>query len=432
MWRGAVAFEGLTLKILFITPYTPSPIRVRPFNLIRTLSKRGHEITLGTLWSSDKDLGELDRLRADGIEIIAARLVPARSLWNSLASVPRPIPIQAAYCWQPELQRKLESKLGTCRCDVVHVEHLRGARYGTHLARKLQIAAKAQMPIVWDSVDCISHLFQQSSRLGTSATRRLVMGFELKRTRWYEAWLAQQFDKVVVTSEVDRRAFCELLDEFEMPGHGWESGLERIAVVPNGVDLDYFRPAHAGSTPQTIVMTGKMSYHANVAAAFYLLTGIMPRVWEKFPAVRVQIVGQNAPRELQGLARKDPEHIQVTGEVKDIRPFLAGASVAVAPIVYGAGIQNKVLEAMAMGRPVVTTSKALGALDARVEEEVLVGDTPEEFSQQVMRVLRNPGLGERLGRNGRQYVEAKHDWGRVAESLEGIYQLVVGNQQRVH
>ena len=246
------------------------------------------------------------------------------------------------------------------------------------------------IPIVWDSVDCISYLFEQASHSSHNLPSRLMARFELTRTCRYEAWLVGQFDRVLVTSELDGRSFCDLLQEFTSPPNGRAKGMSKITVLPNGVNIDYFAPRSVPRVPQTLVLTGKMSYHANVTAALNLVDVIMPLVWEEFPAARVQIVGQNPPRQVTNLALKYPDRVSVTGTVADVRPFLAQAALSVAPIIYGAGIQNKVLEAMAMATPVVATCRATSALSVRHEEQVLVADDPDLFSKQVIRLLRDP------------------------------------------
>lgn len=413
------------MRLAFVVPYAPSLIRTRPYNLLRHLAKRGHEILLATLWSNEKEHADLSELAGTGIRILAAPLPPARALWNCLRTIPRPTPLQSVYSWQPELMNRVQHAVETAtpRFDLVHVEHLRGVRYGTHLLNAFSATSDAP-PVVWDSVDCISYLFEQAIRGGRSLRGRLITRLELPRTRWYEAWLIGQFDRVLVTSDQDRRAFADLLQEFASPGRGYLTAT-KICVLPNGVDLDYFAPRSVARAPQTLVLTGKMGYHANLAAALYLIDEVMPLVWMKFPAARVHIIGQDPPPQVSNLARQEPERIVVSGTVNDIRPYLAEATLAIAPITYGAGIQNKVLEAMAMGTPVVATSRAVSALSVRNESEVLVGDDPEALSDQVVRMLRNPGLRERMGANGRSYVEAYHDWNRIAGQLEEIYKEVI-------
>ena len=158
-----------------------------------------------------------------------------------------------------------------------------------------------------------------------------------------------------MTSSEDRAALQELTARY-----GGADEVKLVEVLPNGVDLNYFAPQNLPRQGETIVFSGKMSYHANVASVLYLVHEIMPIVWRERPSVGLWVVGQSPTRAVQALARD--ERVKVTGFVPDLRPYLAQAAVAVSPIRYGVGIQNKVLEAMAMGTPVVTSPRACQAL----------------------------------------------------------------------
>lgn len=424
------------MKILYLVPYIPSPVRVRSYNLVRTLARRGHAVTLATLWSNRQDQENLAELESLGIELIPEPISQARSLWNCTRNFSCPLPLQAVYAWQPRLMDRVLATWGSPKTkglsahrrnlsrsvyDVIHVEHLRGARYAEILKGFLR-TVDDPTPIIWDSVDCISSLFEQTASASRVAWSRLVSRRELARTRWYEAWLVQQFDRVLVTSDQDRSAFIDLLNEFA-PGYGVNGGSSnRLCILPNGVHLDYFAPLDLPRKPRTILFSGKMSYHANVTAALHLVQDVMPIVWEKFPNACVQIVGEKPPLSLIALAARFPGRVMVTGTVDDLRTYLAQATLAVAPLMYGTGIQNKVLEALAMETPLVATSKAIAALNVQHERELLVGDSPEELAGAITRLLRNIGLRERLKRNGRAYVELHHDWMDITAELEAIYQ----------
>jgi polysaccharide biosynthesis protein PslH len=189
------------LKILFLVPYTPNLIRTRPYNLIRQLAQRGHDVTLLTLFSNANEEADLAAWRDEGIAVIAEPLSRGRSLANSLAALPTGDPLQAAYCWQPALARRLSELLTAGKeyspFDVIHVEHLRGARYAL-LAKELvggpsstadhkpSSVIHRPLPIVWDSVDCISHLFRQAAVHSRSRFGRWVTRLELPRTEGYE------------------------------------------------------------------------------------------------------------------------------------------------------------------------------------------------------------------------------------------------------
>jgi glycosyltransferase involved in cell wall biosynthesis len=417
------------MHLLFVVPYVPTPIRTRPYNLIRRLARRGHSLTLATLWSGAHERETLKTLRADGIEILSAQLTRPRSLWNCARTLPSATPLQAKFCWQPELARQIDSHLAAQHSpfDVINVEHLRGSAYALHL-NSIRRARNLQIPIVWDSVDCITSLFRQASGQSRNLFGRVITRFELPRTGRYEARLAQTFDQTLVASHQDAHAFQELIDEWK--GHRSfvdDADDPRITVLPNGVDLEYFAPNYGAREAQTIVLTGKMSYHANVTAALYLLNEIMPRVWQELPDALVHIVGQNPPASLTRRARESNGRVIVTGYVEDLRPYLACATLAVAPIVYSAGIQNKMLEAMAMATPVVATPQAISALALKPNVDVLVAEAAQTFSEQLVRLLRDSALAANLGRNGRAYVELNHDWVTVAERLEKVYKRLLEN-----
>jgi sugar transferase (PEP-CTERM/EpsH1 system associated) len=396
------------MHILFVVPYVPDPIRVRPYNLLRSLAGRGHRLSLLTLWTNDAERRWLDRLRADGIAVRALPLPAWRSALKALWAVLGRDPLQSAYSWAPGL---LALGQGLGRPDIIHVEHLRGSRYGLALRRQ-----PGGPPLVWDSVDCISQLFAQAAAYSQNPLRRAITRFELGRTRRYEGRLLSAFDHVLVTSAADRQALLALAQ----PGQE----VAPISVVANGVDLDHFSPGASGAKEVgKLVISGKMSYHANVAMTLFFVREVLPLIWRERPETELWIVGKDPPREVAALEQNPA--IAVTGEVEDLRPFLQRATVAVAPLIYGAGIQNKVLEAMACATPVVATPPAVAALETQPGADLLVAQEPAQFASQVLALLADTEAQRRIGQAGRRYVERHHGWPAVAEKVEEIYDQVV-------
>jgi len=409
------------MKILFIVPYVPNLIRVRPFNLIRCLSEHGHCVTVLTLWSDEQEREDMKQLGQYCHDVQAAHLPKWRSLLNCLTALPTPKPLQAVYCWDQSLARQITSIVhsnnGYELFDVIHVEHLRGAHYGLHCKAFLP-----QIPVVWDSVDCISLLFLQATMRSKKRFSRLITSFELNRTQKYECKLVKGFNHTLVTSPTDRDALISLAPPNET--------VPDITVLPNGVDLDYFMPDRTVSRePATLVISGKMSYHANISMVMYLVQSIMPIIWSRRPDVQLCIVGKDPSSEIQAFANKPG--ITVTGTVNDIRPFLQKATIAVAPLTYGAGIQNKVLESLACATPLISTPQAVSALKVQPGREVLVANEPGEFAGLVLYLLDNPHYQQRLGEAGRQYVEQNHRWSTITRQLEGVYDEVIDAKQRV-
>jgi glycosyltransferase involved in cell wall biosynthesis len=402
------------MNILFVVTYVPSVVRTRSYNLIRQLTARGHRVTLATVWSSDRERGELEAVKRICHQVHAVQVSKWQSLLNCVRVLPGTEPLQAAYSWSPELKSLIDTLLPDA--DVVHVEHLRGARYARHCLSSLR---NSPVPVVWDSVDCISYLFEQAARSRHDRAGRLVNMFELPRTRRHEGSLWREFDHVVISSDADKAAIMAL-----------GTGAERaVSVLPNGVDVDFFSPRHEPREPRTLIFSGKMSYHANVSAVTYLLTDIMPIVWRSLPDTRLLIVGKDPPRSLQTLAARYGSRVTVTGTVDDVRPYLCRATAAVVPLVYGAGSQFKVLEAMGCATPVVATPRAVAALATVPGRDVLVAEDPVAFGRAVVNLLGNQEAQREIGAAGRRYVEKHHRWDQIAGHLEGIYREAVAQRR---
>ena len=407
--RGRIgAAEVSEMRILFITPYVPSPIRVRPFNLIKGLAARGHAITLLTLAPGDEGK-HIPALRPYCQQIESVPFSRSQALTGVCYALLTGVPLQAAYGRSRRMIALLSDLLGRESFDVVHVEHLRASILGETIR---------SLPKVYDSVDCISLLFERTIALNPQWSSRLLARLDLGRTRRYEGRLARKYERVLVTSSEDRAALQELAARY-----GRADEVKLVEVLPNGVDLNYFAPQNLPRQGQTIVFSGKMSYHANVASVLYLVHEIMPLVWRERPSVGLWVVGQSPTRAVQALVKD--ERVKVTGFVPDLRPYLAQAAVAVSPIRYGVGIQNKVLEAMAMGTPVVTSPRARLALQAEPGEDLLVADSPAAFAEQVLRLLGDDLLRQQIGTNGRRYVEKHHDWFAISADLARIYQETI-------
>jgi glycosyltransferase involved in cell wall biosynthesis len=241
---------------------------------------------------------------------------------------------------------------------------------------------------------------------------RKFLGFETARTATYEPITASRLKNVLVTSSKDSEIYQQLLKKLNLESN--------IHVIPNGVDLDYFVPGEsANRKSNALVITGKMSYHANQKMVLHFVENILPLIWKVNPNVTLEIVGQNPPQDIQNLSTD--RRIVVTGWVDDIRPYLQSASIAVAPLAYGAGIQNKILEAMACEIPVIASSTALEALSTENGINILASDNPQQFADLTLELLKSKERRHTIGKAGRAYVEKYHSWTHVAKQLTLVY-----------
>jgi glycosyltransferase involved in cell wall biosynthesis len=226
-------------------------------------------------------------------------------------------------------------------------------------------------------------------------------------------------------------AVCRSVDEVVCVSREDGVALQRLApslsplLVPNGIDVDDYaqsrpRPDEILAGADNLVFTGKMDYRPNVDAALWLVNEIMPRVRAARPQVRCLIVGQKPVPEVRRLHGR--HGAVVTGAVDDARPYIGHAAVYVAPLRMGGGTRFKLLEAMAMGRPVVATTLGAEGFDVAPGRELLLADTAEAFARAVVTVLDDPSRAAGLGAAGRAFVTAGYDWGRLIPRLEALYQ----------
>src|SRR3989440_1208594 len=401
------------MRILFVTPYPPSRIRVRGYGFLTQL-QRAHQVTIMAQCASEQELADAEKLRSQGFEVLAVQESKMRSASQSAMALFNSLPLQVAYGRSARFTQAAQQLCAQRPFDVVHVEHLRG------IASMQQIARTH--PLVWDAVDCISLLCKHTIVAGPSRAVRMVALLEHQRTRRYEAKTLSQLQHTVVTSEHDRQAMIELLRTHtrdftsEEPGAG-------ISVIPNGVDLEYFRPLQLERQRFNLVFSGKMSYHANVATALYLYHQIMPLIWQHRPEATLTIVGSKPPKTIQALGN-DPR-VQVTGYVEDMRPYVGRAEVMLSPMVYSVGIQNKVLEAMALGTPVIAAAQAAAALGTQAGRDLLVATSAQDFADATLRLLDNAELRANLSLYGRTYVEQHHEWRVLANRLVDVYQQAI-------
>ncbi len=408
------------MRILFVSPYPPSRIRVRGYGLLAQLQAK-HEVTIAAQCSSEQEHADVEALRRQGFEVVVVDESKRQAAMRSGLAALSALPLQVAYARSARFTRGVQQLSSQRRFDVVHVEHLRGiASMGPLIEMQ---------PLVWDAVDCISLLSRHTMSAGPSAPVRAVARFEHKRTQRYEARMLEVLSHVLVTSERDRQAMIALR---RMHGADLTSSDEAlgagICVLPNGVDLRYFQPLSQERQPVNLVFSGKMSYHANVATALYLHQQIMPLIWQRRPEATLTIAGSKPPKVIQNMA--SDARITVTGFVDDMRSYVGRAQVMLSPMVYSVGIQNKVLEAMALGTPVVVAAQAAEALSARPGRDLLTATTAQEFAQATLRLLEDGALRDTLSQGGRAYVERHHDWRIVTDQLIDVYERAIDTYSR--
>jgi glycosyltransferase involved in cell wall biosynthesis len=388
------------LKILIVSAQFPYPPRsgfsTRVYQLARQLSLR-HEVTV---------LSYVLPHERDGVEGLAAQMSVA-AVDRSAPSASHKRAVQALtmtslrpyYCRDVhslDMQRAIDELCSAERFDIIQVEtsFLCGFRFprGTRL--------------VIDEHNIESEVFRRMCEGERSMARRAFNRVEYLRCRRFERASWKQADACVVTSDRELptvRAFAP-----DTP----------VATVPNSVDLTYFAPSRVTPDPHTVVFNGILTYRPNVDAVRYLIDDIWPLVRARHPDAKLTLIGRSEGVDTREMMKPG---VEVLGEVPDIRPYVQRATVVAVPVRIGGGTRLKVVEGLAMGKPIVSTSLGCEGLAVRDGEHLLIADDPAAFASRIVEVFEDPSRTEELGRAGRRLVEARYSWDLAGERLEALY-----------
>jgi len=298
------------------------------------------------------------------------------------------------------LRRELNMLIDKHHYDAVHVQHLRMSPY---------LAQRKDIPRILDMPDAFSLYWERRKMVKRGFFTALFENMEQRRVLQYEEILSS-YNLSLVCSQED-------LDYLRQAHH-----TDNLRLLPNGVDMEVFAPrGHDYSHNNTILFTGNMDYAPNVDAVGYFTEVILPLIRVKCPDVKFVIAGQKPVPKVLALAN---DHVAVTGFVKDIAATYDSASVVVAPLRFGAGTQNKVLEAMAMGVPVVCSNIGFAGLGIKSGEGAIMQKEPEAFANSVIDILCSEEMRRSIGNEGMRVIQEKFDWDTIAKRLEGYFEEI--------
>jgi sugar transferase (PEP-CTERM/EpsH1 system associated) len=386
------------LKILFLANRVPYPPfrgdKLKIFNLARRLCGR-HELHLLTFAQNAEDLTYKTELEKIFKEVHFVYLPKWRSALNCISGIWNQEPLQVLYFKSAELKELLDTMLGQHKYDAVHVQHLRMSPY---------LAGRKDVPRILDLPDAFSLYWERRKNIKRSMPLAIFENMEQKRLLKYEGIL-KEYNMALVCSNED----LAYLEDHHHSGN--------LRLLPNGVDMTTFYPnSHDYTHNTTLLFTGNMDYAPNVDAVIYFTTTILPQIKLACPEVKFVIAGQRPVPAVQALAS---DHVSVTGFVKDLAATYNTASVVVAPLRFGAGTQNKVLEAMAMGIPVVCSNIGFAGLGISSGDGAIMQTDPQEFANSVIHLLSSEESRRKVGTTGANVIKTRFDWDIIAAQLEG-------------
>jgi polysaccharide biosynthesis protein PslH len=398
------------MRLLFLSTWFPYPpdngSKIRAYYLLRALAD-AHEVRLvafdpnGANLNSDPSGRGLDLQGVDAVPVDPFRYVTVPAVLKFCS----PIPVAS---WPSSQMRQAVRKAAeSALWDAVVAIQAPVARY----AKQLPL-----VPGILDVDTAMSYQSYERHCSRVSSPGRVRTWISWQKTQGHESRLYCRFRACTVVSPAEvghvealtRRSGC------------------RVAVIPNGVDCEHNRPGLVGARPSALVYNGALTYSANYDAMRWFSGEVYQAIRQQVPAVSLTITGLTEGVNLAGLALD--ESVRLTGYVDDIRVPVAGATVCVVPLRQGGGTRIKILEAMALGTPVVATSKGAEGLDVTPEHDILLADEPAAFAAQVLRLLSDGGLRERLSTNARRLVEGKYDWRNIGRRFVDLVEEVAARR----
>lgn len=391
------------MNILVISPRPPWPANkadaMTVDQMLRFLANQGHQVDLISFVKNERE----DQLVREGLNQVCHSIdtiiLPAwKSFTATALGLMHSLPLQVNYYRSKSMKQLVEHKVGSGNYDIIY----------THLIRMAEYTRQLKLPKV------IGLQVSQALNLGrmikfnSNAFLRLFYQVELAKVKPYEATVAQDFDRVLLCGQSDIDALNET------------GSVQNALVCPHGQDIPSLTELQKiQRQPGVIAMSGVMSTHTNVEAVIWFAMEIFPLVLQKCPNVEFWIIGRNPNQRIKNL--KSNPHIKVIGEVINLYEWLAKASIAVAPVRIAAGMQNKIVQAMACELPVVSTTAANEGIRAQPNEHIIIKDDPREFSEALIELLQNQEKRIRIGEAARKFVEQYWSWDYHFQRQEKIF-----------
>ena len=404
------------MRLLVVTTKCPYPLdegrALRTYNLLREAA-REHEIVLCTYVQSEAERDEgLEKMRAFCAEVHAVPLYmrgrAAQLAWDVGRDLFSGAPILAIKYGRRAMRALLERLIANEHFDVVQLDML-------HLGELLPVVRRFPVVLVEHNVE--SALWERRTVNERNPLRRAYLARQLRKLRDYEARLCRVVQQVVTVSDLD----AETLE-------GMTGGVE-CTTVPNGVDVDYFRPTDEPVEPGSLVYVGGLGWLPNLDAIDFFVSQILPKIAAEVPEVHLTVIGRIPSQSVIDRWRDEPR-VRFTGLVDDIRPIVARAAAFVVPLRVGGGTRLKILDALAMGKAVVSTSIGCEGLAVTHGQDIIIADEPAAFAAEVVRVLRDASLRQSLACGGRACVEERYHWSKVGRLMDAVYRNAAEAAQR--
>ena len=381
-------------KLLVITSRFPFPLdkgdKLRAFHQIKHLSKNReiHLISLTTEKVTDDQRRELEKYCKS---IAVFKLNKFQRIFNLFLAIFSRKPFQVAYFYSKSTHKNIKNLIREINPEHIYCQLIRCVDY---------VKEEYDIRKTIDYMDVLSKGVERRI-ISSPFYMRKILKMEAERLKIYESVLYEYFDFHSIISVQDQ----ELI---------YHSKRENIAIIPNGIDCDYFSPIENSEKKYTLLFNGNMQYQPNVKSAIYIAKEILPLIHETNPEVNLLISGTSPTKEILQLKS---DKVTISGWMDDIRDAYNSAEIFIAPMQIGTGLQNKLLEAMAMNISCVTSKLANNALNAKENEQILIGNSKEEYAKLILQLLKDNSLKNKISIQGKEYVTSTFNWGNSTKKL---------------
>ncbi|MCY2965566.1 MAG: glycosyltransferase [Planctomycetota bacterium] len=397
------------MKILFVNKRILFPTNtgglIRTLNVVRYLA-RWHDLTYLCNQQKGEESGA-ERMRELGLtletipwtEVSRAEWRFYRDLAWNLAS---PDPFNVAKDFDPALRSRAEQLLREGSFDLIVCDFVQMARNVIELPKTAGVLFEHNVE---------AEIFERHAKTDSGWLRRKFMGYQAAKMRAFEGWAGKQFQRVIAVSERDREQYRQR--------YGWT----HVSTIDTAVDIEYYVPQNVPRIPDSLVFVGSLDWLPNQDGLDWFVNQVWGLVRERVPTAVFRIVGRNPSPAM--LALGSHPGVEVIGSVPDTRPWLAESEIVVVPLRIGGGTRLKIFEAMAMGKPVVSTTLGAEGLDVQPDRDIVLADDAERLSQRIIELLKAPALREEIGTSARNLVEEKFSAEAVARQFERICEETV-------
>lgn len=401
------------MNVLFLTQILPYPPnagpRVKTWQVLRYLVEAGHKVTLVSfLRPEEAPFADEVRQLVDDLRVIPFERRIIREMVSFARACLKNRPFLVERDADRRMQQAIEEILAGNSIDIIHLDQVTMTQF---------VLEKDMYPRVFDAHNATWQILR-GAKSHQPVWRRPIIAREVKAMKVYEGKVVSTFEHTLAVTQADKG---DLIEAVRSQGPLEVASDGKIKVVPISVDVEQFSPAEPAGDSLEILSIGSLHYAPNADGVRWFLREVLPRVLESSPEAKTVVIGKDPPADFQRIADQSKGRIQVKGYVPDLDPYFARAALMVVPVLAGSGMRVRILEGLARGMPMVTSSLGAQGIEVRSGEEILIADSSQAFSQAVLTLLSQPELRKAMSKSARKLAVEKYDWRKALTPMAEIY-----------